>query len=114
MSENFQSQKKIRNLIRGSLLLLVLPMLYVGLWISISGNEALTYFEKVQLLMSYFPASLRDPLGISLTFMGMSLVSAVFGFYGYVKAKSSKQGYFCLVLSGIAILFTMWFGFTML
>lgn len=114
MPENSQSQKKVRNLIRGSLLLLVLPILYVGLWISISGNEALTYFDKVQLLMSYFPASLRDPFGISLTFMGMSLVSAVFGFYGYLRAKSSTQSYFCLILSGVALLFTLWFGFTLL
>lgn len=113
-SEEYRRLKKVRNLIRISLLMIITPALYFGLWISISGNESLTYFEQVQQLMSYFPKSLRDPFGITLTFFGMSFISTVFGFYAYLRSDSKKQRSFSLALSVIAGIITMWFGFTLM
>src|SRR5690554_1428856 len=82
--------------LRLSLLLLVLPILYLGFWISISGYEGLTYFEKVQMLMDYFPKSFRDPFGIALTFFGLSVGSAIFGYLGFMKSNSENAGKFSL------------------
>lgn len=50
--------RTVRNYIRISLILLILPLLYLILWMTIQGNESLTYFEQVQQLMSYFPESM--------------------------------------------------------
>lgn len=113
-SKEFQQKKKVRNLLRISLLLLIVPVIYIGLWISISVDESLTYFEQVQQLMSYFPQTIRNPFGITLTFFGMTLLSAVFGFYAYLKSDSKKQQFFILAISAIASILTLWFGFTLL
>lgn len=113
-SEEYRQLKRVRNLIRISLLMIIAPVLYFGLWISISGNESLTYFEQVQQLMSYFPESLRDPFGITLTFLGMSFISTAFGFYAYLKSDSKNQQFFSLILTVIAGIVTMWFGFTLI
>lgn len=113
-SNDYQSSKKIRNLIRISLLLIILPVIYLGLWISISGNDDLTYAGQVQKLMSYFPEALRNPYGITLTFFGLSFLSAVFGIYAYLKSSSKKGKALTLVISAAAALVTMWFGITLL
>ncbi|WP_020404552.1 hypothetical protein [Gracilimonas tropica] len=113
-SKEYKANKRTRNLIRLSLLLIIMPVLYLGLWISILQNEALTYAGQVQLLMSYFPEFLRNPFGITLTFFGMSFSSAIFGFYGYLKADSNKAQLLSLFLSGIATLITIWYGFTLM
>lgn len=101
--------RTVRNYIRINLILLILPLLYLILWMSIQGNESLTYFEQVQQLMSYFPESMRDPFGITLTFFGMSSVSAVFGFYGYLKSEGRYSGVMSLVIFTVATLLTFWF-----
>ncbi len=101
--------RSIRNYIRISLLLLILPLLYLILWMFIQGNESLTYFEQVQQLMSYFPESMRDPFGITLVFFGMSSVSAVFGFYGYLKSEGGYSGIISLVIFTVAALLAFWF-----
>lgn len=108
------STKKSRNLIRVSSLLLILPILYLGIWFSISGDESLTYFEQVRLLMSYFPESIRDPYGITLTFFGMSLSSAILSFYGYLKSGSKRAQTTSVVISCVAALLSAWFGMTLL
>lgn len=100
--------------LRISLLLLILPVLYLGLWVSISGNEGLTYFEKVQMLMNYFPESLRNPYGISLFFFGLSLGSAIFGFLGYLKSSSSNSGKISLGVSIFSGFIALWFGMSLL
>jgi hypothetical protein len=113
-SKSFQRKKKVRNLLRISLLLLIVPILYLGLWISISGEESLSYFQQVQQLMSYFPEFIRNPYGITLSLFGMSLLSSVFGFYSYLKSSSRGQQYFGLALSIFAMVITFWFGFTLM
>lgn len=100
--------------LRISLLLLILPVLYLGLWISISGNEGLTYFEKVQMLMDYFPEAVRNPYGISLTFFGLSIGSAIFGFLGYMKSSSGNSGYISMGISILAGFVAVWFGMSLL
>lgn len=95
-------------------MLIIAPVLYLGLWINISMDDSLTYFEQVQQLMSYFPELIRDPFGITLTFLGMSFISSAFAFYAYLKSDSKKQQSFSLALSTIAAILTMWFGFTLL
>jgi hypothetical protein len=99
--------------IRISLLLLILPILYLGFWISISGNEGLTYFEKVQMLMDYFPESLRDPFGIALTFFGLSMGSAIFSYLSYMKSTTEKAGKISLSVCLIAILTSIWVGMSL-
>lgn len=111
---NEENIRSVRNYIRISLLLLILPLLYLFLWVSIQGNEALTYFEQVQQLMSYFPESVRDPFGITLTFFGLSAVSAVFGFYGYLKSEAGYSGVMSLVIFTVATLLAFWFGITLI
>lgn len=106
--------RSVRNYIRISLLLLILPLLYLLLWVSIQGNEAMTYFEQVQQLMSYFPESIRNPFGITLAFFGLSSVSAVFGFYGYLKSDGGYSGVMSLVISTVAALLAFWFGITLI
>ncbi|HBQ60528.1 MAG TPA: hypothetical protein DD671_13120 [Balneolaceae bacterium] len=113
-SREFQRKRKVRNLVRISLLLIIAPVLYLGLWISISMDDSLTYFEQVQQLMSYFPESIRNPFGTTITFLGMSFISAVFAFYAFLKSDSKKQQSFSLALSAIAAILTLWFGFTLL
>ncbi len=101
--------RSVRNYIRISLLLLILPLLYLLLWLSIQGNEGLTYFEQVQQLMSYFPESMRNPFGITLAFFGMSTISAVFGIYGYLKSEGGYSGVMSLVIFTVAALLAFWF-----
>jgi len=108
------NSRSIRNYIRISLLLLIFPMLYLGLWLSISGSESMTYFEQVQYFMSYFPEAIRNPFGITLTFFGMCMSSAVFGFYGYLKSDGGYPGIMSLVIFAAAILLAFWFGVTLL
>ncbi|MEX0723926.1 MAG: hypothetical protein WD357_09150 [Gracilimonas sp.] len=107
------NSRSIRNYIRISLLLLIFPILYLGLWISISGSESMTYFEQVQYLMSYFPESVRNPFGITLTFFGMSVSSAAFGFYGYLKSEDGYSGVMSLVIFTAATLLAFWFAITL-
>ena len=114
MNEPKASKSKARNNIRISLLLLILPVLYLGVWVSISADESLTYFEQVQLLMSYFPESIRNPFGITLTFFGMSFSAASFCFYGYLKSEQKTAQISQVVLCCIATLLTVWFGMTLL
>ncbi len=114
MEQSKHKARVVRNRIRLGLLLLILPVVYLGLWISISGNDALTYFEKVQMYMGYFPESVRNPFGITLSFFGMSLGSAIFSFSGYLKSRETKTQIICLVISGIATLLTLLFGFQLL
>ena len=109
-----QNKNIVRNLIRASLLLIVLPVLYLVLWISISGNESLSYAEQVQLLMSYIPEPFRDPFGITFLFFGMSFLSAVFGFYAFLKSGSGKVQLFSIFIAGFAGLLALWYGFTLL
>lgn len=106
---NQDNPGSIRNYIRVSLILLILPLLYLILWMTIQVNESLTYFEQVQQLMSYFPESMRNPFGITLVFFGMSTVSAVFGFYGYMKSEERYSGVMSLVIFTIAALLAFWF-----
>lgn len=108
------TSKSVRNYIRVSLLLLILPVLYTTLWIFISTNENLTYFEQVQLLMSYFPEGLRNPYSITLAFFGMSLGSAILSFYGYLKSSGRKGQFANVGICCIATLLTVWLGFTLL
>lgn len=107
MTQNDPSS--VRNYVRISLLLLILPLLYLLLWLTIQGNESLIYFEQVQQLMSYFPESIRNPFGITLSFCGMSIVSAVFGFYGYLKSEDGYMAVMGLVTFTIATLLTFWY-----
>ncbi|MEX0844404.1 MAG: hypothetical protein WD022_03950 [Balneolaceae bacterium] len=114
MAESNSTQKKVRNYIRLSLLLLILPILYLGAWFSIFGDESLTYFEKVQLLMSYFPESMRNPFGIVLTFFGMSLTSAIFSFYGFLKGESKFSNIMTISIFTVAALLTFLLGISLL
>ena len=106
--------KKSRNLIRVSLLLLILPILYLSLWFSISGDDSLTYFEQVRLLMSYFPESIRNPYGITLTFFGMSVSATILSFYGYLKSETKRAQLVSVIISCVATLLSAWFGMTLL
>ena len=106
--------KRNRNHIRFSLLLLVLPILYLGLWFSISADNSLTYFEQVQILMSYFPESIRDPYKITLFFFVESLSSAILSFYGYLKATSKKAQITSITICCVAAFLSAWFGMTLL
>ena len=112
MSESMAKQS--RNHIRFSLLLLVLPVLYLGLWFSISTDNTLTYFEQVQLLMSYFPESIRDPYKITLFFFVESLSAAILSFFGYLKAGSRKAQITCITICCVATFLSVWFGMTLL
>ncbi len=106
--------KAVRNYIRFSLLLLVFPLIYQGIWFFITTKESLSYFEKVQLLMSYFPASMRDPYAITLIFFGMSLMAAFLSFSGYLKSSKSKARYVTIFICCLATLLSALFGFTLL
>ena len=95
-------------------MLLILPILYLGIWVSIAGEESLTYFEQVNLLMSYFPETIRNPFGITLTFFGMSLSSATLSFYGYLKSEAKGQQVVSVIICCVATLLSAWFGITLL
>lgn len=113
MSDSSTS-RSVRNYIRISLLLLILPVLYITLWISIATDDSLTFFEQVQLLMSYFPEGMRDPYYITMIFFGMSLGSAIFSFYGYLKSSGRSAQITNVAICCIATLLTLWLGFTLL
>lgn len=113
MSQNSTS-KSVRNYIRLSLILLIIPVLYLGLWASISGNETLNHFEKVQLFMSYFPEAIRNSFKITFALFGMCLLSAVLGFTAYQKSETIFTQIIGVVLSLIATLLTVWFGMTLM
>jgi|AntRauTorckE6833_2_1112554.scaffolds.fasta_scaffold01019_11 predicted membrane protein len=113
-SKEYLQIKRVGNLIRLSLLMIIAPVLYIGLWIFILGDESLTYFEQVQRLMSFFPESFRNPFGITLIFFGMSFISAASGFYAYLNSNSKTQRRFSLALTVATGLITLWFGFTLL
>jgi hypothetical protein len=106
--------KQSRNLVRFSLLLLVLPILYLGLWFSISADETLTYFEQVQMLMNYFPESIRDPYKITLFFFMESVSAAILSFYGYLKSTSKKAQAICVTICCVAVFLSAWFGMTLI
>lgn len=108
--DNQKIIRVVRNYIRISLLLLILPILYLGVWFSISAEDSLTYFEQVQLLMSYFPQSIRNPFGITLTLFGMSMISAVISFYGYLKSITGYGRVISMVIFIVAGLLTFWLG----
>jgi|GEM_PF-2124299 len=108
------SSKKSRNYIRFSLFLLVLPVLYMGLWFSISADESLTYFEQVQMLMSYFPEPIRDPYKTTLFFFTESILATILSFYGYLKAESKKAQITSIIICCISTLLSAWFGMTLL
>ncbi|MEQ8524052.1 hypothetical protein [Gracilimonas sp.] len=108
------SAKRSRSLIRLSLLLLIVPGLYLSLWFSISGDQSLTYFEQVRHLMSYFPEPIRNPYGITLTFFGMSLSAAILSFYGYLKSESKRAQMISVIISCVATLLSAWLGMTIL
>jgi cytochrome bd-type quinol oxidase subunit 2 len=108
------SQKAVRNSIRFSLLLLVFPLIYTGTWFFITTKESLSYFEKVQLLMSYFPPSMRHPQSITLAFFGMSLIAAILSFSAYLKTSKSKARYVAIFTCCLATLLCALYGFTML
>lgn len=100
----------VKNLIRVSLILMILPALYLGLWIWISGSDDLTYFEQVQLLMSYIPETFRDPFLVTISLFGMSAVSAVFGLYGYIKSEADYPRKTSLFIMTLATIMCIWFG----
>lgn len=104
----------IRNHIRFSLLLLIFPVIYLGTWFSISSEHSLSYFGKVQLLMSYFPETMRDPYAISLIFFGMSLGAACLSFFGYLKSTSNNARYATVLICCVATLLSAWFGMALL
>lgn len=104
------SNKTAINYIRISLLLLILPILYFALWIPISGDESLTYLEKVTKLMGYFPESLRNPFWISFTFFGLSLGSAIFSFYAYMKSTTRQSQIISFIICGAATFLAAIFG----
>lgn len=106
--------KRVRNYIRVSLILLAMPILYLGLWFSISQNESLTYFEQVQMLMSYFPDFLQDPRLLAMLFFGMGLTSAVLSFYGYLKSADIKSRRFTVLICCAATFITVWLGMSLL
>lgn len=108
------SPKTVRNYIRFSLILLAIPVLYLGLWFNISQNEELTYFEQVQLLMSYFPESLQEPRLLTMLFFGSSLSSAILSFYGYLKSPDIKSRRFTVIICCAATFITVWLGMTLL
>jgi hypothetical protein len=108
------SGKSVRNYIRFSIFLLVLPVLYLGLWFSIASDDTLSYFEQVDLLMSYFPESLRDPYNVTLFFFGESLSAAVLSFFGYLKSDSKKAQITSITISCLAAFLSAWFGMTLL
>ncbi|HBX66507.1 MAG: hypothetical protein CL670_02370 [Balneola sp.] len=108
------SSKQSRNFIRFSIFLLVLPVLYLGLWFSISADDSLSYFEQVQMLMSYFPESVRDPYKITLFFFVESLSATILSFYGYLKAESKKAQLTTIIICCISTLLSAWFGMTLI
>ncbi|MFP8489628.1 hypothetical protein ACKGJO_11105 [Gracilimonas sp. Q87] len=110
MMKKTEIDPTIKNLIRISLLLMILPALYLGLWIWISGSEELSYFEQVQLLMSYIPEPVRDPFLVTISLFGMSLVSAVFGLYGYIKSEADYPRKTSLFIMTLATIMCIWFG----
>jgi len=101
---------RVKNLIRISLLLMILPALYLGLWIWISGSEGMTYSEQVQLLMSYIPESVRNPYLVTMSLFGMSITSAVFGLYGYIKSEADYPRKTSLFIMTLATIMSIWFG----
>ncbi len=108
------SNKTATNYIRLSLLLLILPILYFALWVPISSDETLTYLEKVNKLMSYFPELLRNPFWISFSFFGMCLVSAIFSFYAYMKSVTLQSQIVSVIICGAATFLTAIFGMIIL
>ena len=98
------------NLIRISVLLLVLPVLYMALWIPISGDETLTYFEKVAKLMGYFPQQLRHPFGIALAFLGMSAGAGILSFYAYMKSETARTQWLSIIICLAAVFLAILFG----
>jgi hypothetical protein len=100
----------VKNLIRISLLLMILPAMYLGLWIWISGSDELSYFEQVQLLMSYMPEFVRDPFMVTISLFGMSVISAVFGLYGYIKSEADYPRKTSLFILTLATIMSIWFG----
>ncbi|SMO49949.1 hypothetical protein [Gracilimonas mengyeensis] len=105
-----KTKSRATNLIRISVLLLILPVLYLALWYPISTDETLTYFEKVTKLMGYFPEKLRHPYWITVTFCGLSLSSAIFGFNSYLKFETRQGQIIAIIISAVAVFLTAIFG----
>ncbi|MEX0609752.1 MAG: hypothetical protein WD158_09990, partial [Balneolaceae bacterium] len=72
------------NFLRASIISIILPVLYIGLWIKISGDDFLTYNEQVMTLMGYFPEFARDPFWLTVVFLGMSVLSATLSFRAWL------------------------------
>ena len=102
-------KRKPINLLRASILLLILPVMYISLWISISAKEMLTYSEKVMLLMSYVPEFARNPYGLTIFFFGMSGLSAGLSFSAWMKSKVKRVQYISMVISAIGTILALWF-----
>lgn len=101
------------NFLRAAILLAILPVMYLGLWISVSAKEMLTYSEKVLLLMSYIPGFARDPFWLAVFFLGLSALSAVFGYRAWMGSRDRKNRLLAMAVFVIAAVLTLWFTFSL-
>ncbi|MEX0720944.1 MAG: hypothetical protein WD059_09765 [Balneolaceae bacterium] len=106
-------EKTITNFLRASILLLVLPLLYIALWINISGDETLTYHEQVLILMGYFPEFARDPFWVTIIFLGLSGLSAALSFTAWIKSHRVGIHIVGMMICAIGTLLTIWFASTL-
>lgn len=109
-----QKKPNVRNYMRFSLIFLAMPILYIGLWFTIRQNETLTYFEQVQLLMSYFPDFIQEPRMLALFFFSLSICSMGLSFMGYLKSQETRSRWLTIIICCTATFVTMWLGMSLL
>lgn len=100
--------------LRVSIIILILPILYIGLWATISGDQSMTYNEQVMTLMGYFPEFARNPFWITVTFFLMSFASAVLSFRIWLKSIRKGLQITAMMVCALAKLLSIWFATVLL
>lgn len=100
--------------LRVSVIILILPILYIGLWATISSDHSMNYNEQVITLMGYFPEFARNPFWITVTFFLMSFASAVLSFRAWFKSIGKGLQITAMMVCALATLLSIWFATVLL
>src|SRR5690554_2748383 len=102
-------KKRVTNFLRAGILLLIFPVMYLALWVSISGNDALIYSEQVARMMSYLPKFAQNLRVNAFILLGMSGLSTFLTLQAWRYSESRKMQNFSLVICAVAAIITIWF-----
>ena len=94
------------------ILLLVLPVYFIGRWIRIS-NAVSDHAERVTEFGSIFPRVLQDPLVSTLFGLACAAAAAAVGVVGLIRLTGLRQR-LCVATLGGGGLLSLWFVWTLL